>query len=236
VKRVAVALAVAACGKSTPSRQIDARGARPIDAAAVAHDAAAAAAADAAAVPDADAAADAAAVPDAAAAAAADAAADAAPGHPRKHLPIDAGIAVTAPPPPPDAGPSLPRGTTWQSTSGGTDGFQLAIDSPAPTTSGTTVHYTLTITPATGFHINWCAPDERDCTPFPVSLALSPPAGLAATSKTAAIDHDHLVLDVAATPAAAGAYSMPGKLKFAVCTDSDCDPKRLALTFTLGAR
>jgi hypothetical protein len=27
---------------------------------------------------------------------------------------------------------------------------------------------------------------------------------------------------------------MPGTLKFAVCTDADCEPKRVALTFTLG--
>lgn len=156
-------------------------------------------------------------------------------GHP------DAGPTARAAP---DAGPpepELPRGTTWKVSSGDTVGFALTVDSPAPIAAGATAHFAIEVTPKDGRKINWCAAGEKDCQPFPTKLTVTPPAGLTVaksvyTEKDLAIDHKHIAIDLAVTGTTAGAYSMSGDLKFAVCTDAECEPKRVKLVFTLGVR
>jgi hypothetical protein len=44
------------------------------------------------------------------------------------------------------------------------------------------------------------------------------------------------VFAVKATPSASGVYTIPGKIKFAVCTDATCDPKRQDVSIRVAAK
>jgi hypothetical protein len=141
-----------------------------------------------------------------------------------------------------DAGapdPELPRGVQWRTKND--SGFVLKADAPKPIAAGETAHFKLEVTPAEGRKINWCAAGEADCDPFPISLKLEPPDGLK-VKKTqigdddVTIDKKHIVIDIPVTATKAGSYEMPGIFKFAVCTDSECEPKRLEMAFLLGVK
>lgn len=170
---------------------------------------------------------------------------DAAPSKGKRSYP-DAGAGQTRTPPPPTADaappePTLPQGTTWDVSSGDTVGFALAVDSPAPIAAGSTAHFAIEVTPKDGRKINWCEAGDKECQPFPTKLTVTPPTGLSVAKtviaeKDLVIDHHHIAIDLAVTGTTAGSYTMKGDLKFAVCTDAECEPKRVKLVFTLGVR
>jgi hypothetical protein len=89
------------------------------------------------------------------------------------------------------------------------------------------------VRPGKGFHMN------KD---YPTKLSLELPAGV--TSAKAVLmpadaetfDDNQLAFAVKLTPAAAGDYSIPATLKFAVCTDSTCNPKKQAIALSLKAQ
>lgn len=85
------------------------------------------------------------------------------------------------------------------------------------------------IKPAAGYHMN------KD---FPTSLKLSPPAGVtlakAQLNKAdAKLSDNEGSFDVTLTAANAGAQKVPGELRFAVCTETTCDPQKSAVAIEL---
>ena len=182
-------------------------------------------------------------VPDAGAAAQVtpDAGAKPIPKGNHKHKP-DAGQQVAKVP---DAGPpepELPSGVQWRAKGKSGDyGFVLKADAPKPIATGDTAHYTLEVTPADGRKINWCEKGEPECDTFPVSLVLEPPDGMKVAKKEitladVTIDKKHILIDIPVTGTKAGAYTMKGTFKFAVCTEDECEPKRLDMAFLLGVK
>ena len=90
------------------------------------------------------------------------------------------------------------------------------------------------ITAAAGYHLN---------TDFPTALKLNPPAGVTATA--AKLDYDKsnpqvppktgsLAVTLASTEA--GQKQVPGELRFAVCTETTCDPQRSQVTIDLDVK
>ena len=89
------------------------------------------------------------------------------------------------------------------------------------------------VRPGKGFHMN------KD---YPTKLSLELPAGVTSAkavlepADAEAFDDNQLAFAVKLTPAAAGDYSIPATLKFAVCTDSTCNPKKQAIALSLKAQ
>lgn len=94
------------------------------------------------------------------------------------------------------------------------------------------------ITPATGFHMS---------TDYPIKLTLDAPAGV----KLDKTEYDSgkgekgdaetfgekgLGFVVKATPEKAGDYAITGVLKFGVCDDQSCHPKRQPITIPVHAK
>lgn len=88
------------------------------------------------------------------------------------------------------------------------------------------------ITPAAGYHMN-----EQ----FPVSLKLTPPAAVSVPKpvlkkEDAKASEKELSFEVAMTPGAAGKLTIPGDLRFAVCTESTCDPQKTTVAIVLDVK
>ncbi len=89
------------------------------------------------------------------------------------------------------------------------------------------------VRPGKGFHMN------KD---YPTKLSLELPAGVTSAkavlepADAEAFDDNQLAFAVKLTPASAGDYSIPGTLKFAVCTESTCNPKKHAIALALKAQ
>jgi hypothetical protein len=77
---------------------------------------------------------------------------------------------------------------------------------------------------------------------FPTKLTLDPIAGVKLSKASLVLadaekfDDHQLVFAVQATPEAAGSYTVSGKIKFAVCTDATCDPKKRNVSFAVTAK
>lgn len=88
------------------------------------------------------------------------------------------------------------------------------------------------ITPARGWHLN------KD---FPTSLKLRPPAGVSANKtdlnkSDAVLDESEGRFEVVLTSTEAGKKRVPGDLRFAVCTETSCDPQRSEVTIEMDVR
>ncbi len=110
--------------------------------------------------------------------------------------------------------------------------FQLTQQQPAPTAAGGETVARLVVHPGEGYKMN------KD---FPTKLTLEPPAGVN-LSKTVLEPADaeqftekELAFAVKMTAPTAGEYTIPGTIKFAVCTDTTCDPKKQKVALTLKA-
>lgn len=90
----------------------------------------------------------------------------------------------------------------------------------------------VSVKPSAGFHIN------KD---FPTSLKVTPPDGVS-VAKTALskadgqVSEQEAAFDVVLTASAAGARSIAGELKFAVCSATTCDPHREKITILVDAK
>lgn len=85
------------------------------------------------------------------------------------------------------------------------------------------------IKPVAGYHMN------KD---YPTGLTLTPPADVKVDKTTLGKEDAHLTeqegaFDVKLTASAAGAKQIPGSLKFAVCTDTTCDPQKVAIVLDI---
>ncbi len=81
---------------------------------------------------------------------------------------------------------------------------------------------TVTIMPAAGYHMN---------AEYPTSLKLKPPEGVTVANADlkkadAKLSDRQASFEVVVTAASAGKKVVPGELRFAVCTDTTCDPQR----------
>lgn len=134
------------------------------------------------------------------------------PAGERIAVPGATGPTMTAKPPTTDTAPA-----------GVDPSFAIAVNA-TPGAVGAATAAVVKATPGTGYHVNL---------DFPVKLTLEPPAGVSLEkgafekADTTAFDKDQLVFTVKATAAAAGEYKIPGTLKFAVCTATTCDPKKV---------
>ena len=125
------------------------------------------------------------------------------------------------------AAPSVPA------AAGNDSSFNLAIAAPDGAKAGAECVAHVTVTPGSGYHVN------QD---FPTKLVITPPDGVQVAKAeqhkedAAAFDTTKLQFDVKLTPAKAGTYKVAGTLKFAVCTDTSCDPKKSAIAFDVAAQ
>ncbi|CAN5370034.1 hypothetical protein BH11MYX1_BH11MYX1_50690 [soil metagenome] len=153
---------------------------------------------------------------------------------------IDMGRGATAISKGIEGAPGAPKGT-------GTDDvrFHLHADegtltiAKASGKAGSELVSTITIKPASEFHVN---------TEFPVKLTLEPTDGLTlakseftaggmskAVGDAASFTEQGLAIAVKATAAKPGTYEVKGTFKFAVCKDIQCFPKKQPITITIDA-
>ena len=111
--------------------------------------------------------------------------------------------------------------------------FDLKITPPADAKAGAAATAHVVITPGKGYHVN------QD---YPVKLTIDPTPGVTVAKATqvkadaAKMTSTELAFDVKLTPAKPGDYKVGGLLKFAVCTESTCDPKKRPIAFQLAAK
>jgi hypothetical protein len=116
---------------------------------------------------------------------------------------------------------------------------KLAIEPPAGAKAGAEAIAKITVTPATGYHVN---------VEYPTKLTLTSPQGVTlAKAELVAGGHDkgkgdadafdekQLAFAVKLTPAATGSYTINGSFKFAVCDASQCLPKRENVSIIVAA-
>jgi len=110
--------------------------------------------------------------------------------------------------------------------------FQLTAEQAAPTAAGGEAVARLVVRPGSGYHMN------KD---FPTKLTLEPPAGVTLSKlvlepgDAEKFSDTELAFAVQMTASAAGEYTIPGTFKFAVCTDTTCDPKKQKVALVLKA-
>lgn len=117
---------------------------------------------------------------------------------------------------------------------------KLAVEAVADGKAGSEAVAHITVTPATGFHVN---------TEYPVKLTLETPQGVSITKTefkagghdqgkgdADAFDEKQLAFSVKLTPSASGDYTVNGSFKFAVCDASQCLPKKEAIAIKVAAK
>jgi hypothetical protein len=136
------------------------------------------------------------------------------PGGDKVAVPGGADNGAKAPP------PTGPVGDTGPDSS-----FKLTITTPPAKAGAETVAH-VEVTPGTGYHVN------QD---FPTKLVITPADGVT-LAKAELVKDDaqvfnttKLAFDVKLTAARAGNFQLGGTLKFAVCTETTCDPKKRAI-------
>ena len=136
------------------------------------------------------------------------------------------GMNGSGPAAPAPAGPTAAGGDQNDSS------FNLQIASPEPGKAGAEVVAHVTVTPGAGYHVN------QD---FPTKLVVTPPDGVKVAKAeqhkedAAELTTTKLQFDVKLTADKAGSYKVPATFKFAVCTESSCDPKKREIAFDLAA-
>lgn len=109
------------------------------------------------------------------------------------------------------------------------DSFQVETAAVAGAAGGESVARVV-VTPGKGFHMN------KD---YPTKLTLELPSGVTSPkailepADAEAFTENQLAFAVKLTAAAKGDYTIPGTLKFAVCTESTCNPKKQAIALSL---
>jgi hypothetical protein len=136
------------------------------------------------------------------------------------------------------AAETAPGGTDPQKLA--PDEGKLAIEAPADAKAGAETTAKITVTPATGYHVN---------TEFPIKLTLTAPDGvtLAKTEFKAGgpskdkgdadtLEESQLLLGVKLTAAKSGSYTINGTFKFAVCDKDSCRPKKESIAIQVAAK
>lgn len=119
---------------------------------------------------------------------------------------------------------------TGAKTVADTESYILKLASPAKVTTGSKGSATLEIVPKKGWHLN----DE-----FPYKLTVAAPAGAKVAKPeqgkkdTVAFSPSAMKWAIDFEASAAGDKAFTGKVKFAVCTETSCDPKKEELAFNV---
>jgi len=119
---------------------------------------------------------------------------------------------------------------TGSKTVADTDSYTVKLASPDKVTTGAKGSATLEITPKKGWHLN----DE-----FPYKLTVTAPAGAKVAKPeqgkkdTVSFSHEKMKWAIDFEASTAGDKAFTGKVKFAVCTETSCDPKKEELAFNV---
>jgi hypothetical protein len=111
--------------------------------------------------------------------------------------------------------------------------YTLEIKVPPAAASGKASEVVVTLVPKNGRHLNH---------EFPTKLTITPPAGVTVAKSTlkksdAETFNDNLAtFKVSFTSADAGEKAFAGKFKFAVCTDTTCDPQTEQIAFKVSVK
>ncbi|RMH44303.1 MAG: hypothetical protein D6689_02685 [Deltaproteobacteria bacterium] len=137
--------------------------------------------------------------------------------------PTAAAPAPATPPAPAATAPATPRSETPQ--------YVAEIVAPAAVTAGAEAAVTVKVTPKPGWHFNL---------EFPTSVTVEAPAGVTVAKPKQTLadaveksEEKGASWAVKLVPAKAGEGVLRASLKFAVCTDTTCDPKRETLALRL---
>jgi hypothetical protein len=111
-----------------------------------------------------------------------------------------------------------------------TDSYKVTLAAPDKLATGVKGTATLEIVPKKGWHLN----DE-----FPYKLTVTPPAGAKVAKPeqvkkdTVAFSHQSMKWNIDFEASSGGDKAFAGKVKFAVCTETSCDPKKEELAFNV---
>lgn len=120
-----------------------------------------------------------------------------------------------------------------QTTLADTDTYSIRVDLPEGAAAGQGSKVTVHVSPKPGWKLN------QD---FPTKLTVTPPAGVTVAKATqsakdaAKFEEKAAAFEIDFTPASAGAKQFTADFKFAVCTESTCDPKKQALAFNVDVK
>lgn len=112
------------------------------------------------------------------------------------------------------------------------DGFVITASTPEQAVAGAPVAVDLVLTPAGGYKVN----DE-----YPIAVEIAAPADVAVAKAKlvkadAKVHHDKAAFHITLTPRAAGAKLVGLKLKFALCTDTTCEPRKHEVALKLDVK
>jgi hypothetical protein len=129
--------------------------------------------------------------------------------------------------------PGGAEGAAGGGESGANDtSYALMTEQAAPTTAGGETVARLVVKPGAGYKMN---------KEFPTKLTLEPPAGVTLAKPVMVLEdaekfsEQELTFAVKMSAPAAGEFTIPGTFKFAVCTDTTCDPKKQKVALVLKA-
>jgi hypothetical protein len=110
--------------------------------------------------------------------------------------------------------------------------YKLATQQAAPAAAGAESIARLVVNPGPGYKMNL---------DFPTKLTLEPPAGVTLAkavlepADAESFDEKGLTFAVKMSAPSAGEYTIPATIKFAVCTEATCDPKKQKVALVLKA-
>jgi len=112
------------------------------------------------------------------------------------------------------------------------EGFSLTISTERPATAGQATEVLVVLTPRMGFKVNQ---------EFPISLRVKAPEDVdvpdASLDKSdATVSSTRAEFRVAMTPRATGDKNLTFSLRFAVCTEKTCEPRKETVDFKLRVR
>jgi hypothetical protein len=148
----------------------------------------------------------------------------------------------TAPPPPAEAkATTTPPGSTGGAETKGAaagprvegQGFVVEVQQPAAAQVGAAATAQLVLKPTSGYHVN---------KEFPTQLEITAPAGVdvpkakLGPSDAARFEETGAEFAIGFTAKEAGAKKFTATFRFAVCTETTCDPKRETLAWNVDVK
>lgn len=129
--------------------------------------------------------------------------------------------------------PKLGDPGATEAKAGADTSFKVEVIAPPAGKAGTAAVARVRATPGPGYHMNH---------EYPASLKLTTVDGISADrpsqdlSQVAKLTDDELIFEVKLTAARAGTFQVPAEFKFAVCTDTSCDPKKQTVAIAVTAQ
>ncbi len=112
------------------------------------------------------------------------------------------------------------------------DGFAVTATTAEQAVAGAPLDVRLELTPSGGYKVN----EE-----YPIAVEIVAPADVTATKTKlgkadASVRHERAAFQLRLTPKAAGAKVVALKLRFALCTDTTCEPRKHAVDLKLDVK